>query len=429
MKNWFHFTLIMFFVCLLLFDNLALTSEAVREGTANANMMIRRYERKGQFGKAALWRESAAKCLDVISIPLAKITMEYYKRSGNMKFVEKLEVEIADIKAQRNEHLRRAKLNWEKAKEPNKELDAERAKIDKFIAEWVPHYPERFYQFGIYRNVFRKRIDALKKRGKFGDALLLEAEASDMCARQYEDVTIRYFLDKAKVRHAASSFDAEKSGDKKLLQEAQRQAETHRKVRDKHLKRSAMLRTLARQNPPNWPAEADKKDFKVPQSKHNLTGDKVIKLTKEDKRIQQILKNRKDVREFVWFQGFCWTVSYYTRGWGNLGIAFVDDETGKVTDVLSSPGNLEEREWDEEEKELSQKLRLSPEKIIEIARNHPKVKKYFKEHPNAKANAAYNWRYNCWIVEVVLNDREVGIVTVSDKTEKVLEVALNSFKK
>ena len=35
----------------------------VYEGTSNANMMIRRYERSGQFGKAALWREAAAKCL------------------------------------------------------------------------------------------------------------------------------------------------------------------------------------------------------------------------------------------------------------------------------------------------------------------------------------------------------------------------------
>jgi len=415
MKNWFHF--IMLLGCLLLFDNLAPTSEAVREGTANANMMIRRYERKEQFGKAALWREAAAQCLDVISIPLAKITMEYYKRvSSNMEFVEKLEAEIADVKTQRNEHLRRAKLNWEKAKEDKQELDAERGKIDKFIAEWVPHYPDRFYQFGIYRNVFRKRINVLKERRKFSDALLLAANTSDMCARQYENVTIKYFQDKSK--------EAEKIGDKSLTQEARRQAEEYQKVRDQHLKRSAMLRALAKQNPKNWPAEADKKDFKVPQSKHKLTADKAIKLTRADKRIQQILKNRKDVREYAWFQGFCWTVSYYTRGWGNLGIAFIDDETGKVTDVLLAPGNLEEREWDEEEKERSQQLRLSPEKVIDIAKEHPKVKNYFKEHPNAKMNAAYNWRYNCWIVEVVLNNSEVGIVSVSDKTEKVLEVTV-----
>ncbi len=47
----------------------------IYEGTANSNMMIRRYERKSEFGKAALWRETAAKCLDTISIPLAEITV------------------------------------------------------------------------------------------------------------------------------------------------------------------------------------------------------------------------------------------------------------------------------------------------------------------------------------------------------------------
>jgi hypothetical protein len=68
MRNRHHLALTVFAVCLLL-GSLAVTSEAVYEGSANANMMIRRYERKGQFGKAALWREAAAECFDMISIP------------------------------------------------------------------------------------------------------------------------------------------------------------------------------------------------------------------------------------------------------------------------------------------------------------------------------------------------------------------------
>ncbi len=404
MKNWLYFTLTAFIMCLL---SSTLTSEAIYEGTANANIMIRRYERRGEFGKAALWREAAAKCLDVISIPLGKITIEYCQGIGNAEFIEHVKAEIEDAKIRRDEHLRRAKMNWEKAKENKRELDAERAKIDKFIAEWVPHYPDRFYKFGIYNNVFKKRIYALREQGKFDEALLVEARASDMCARQYEDLTIKYFQDKAKVEHAVS-----------LLVEA------YQKVRDKHLKRSAMLRVLAKQNPKSWPAEADKKDFNVPQSKHKLTTDKVLNLARADKRIQEILKEHEEAMEFAWFQGFGWTVSYYTHGWENLGIAFVDDETGTITDVLTSPGDLEEREWDEEEKEGGQKLRLSPEKVIEIAKKNLRVKNYFKKHPDAKAYATYNWRYNCWIMEVVLNNREVGIVSVSDKTEEVLEVTV-----
>ena len=414
MKRQLYSAIIVYTMCLLLFDGLASTSEAVYEGSANANMWIRRYERKEQFGKAALWREAAAKCMDIISIPLASITIEYCQKVGNTELVRKMEAEIADVKMRRDEHLRHAKINWQKAKENKKQISAERAKIDKFIAEWAPHYPDRFYDFGIYRNVFREHIDILRDQGEIADALLLEADASDMCVRQYADVTVKYFRERAE--------EAGKANDKSMVQESRRQLEAYQKVRDEHLKRSAMLRALAKQNPKNWPPVADKRDFSTPQSKHKITADRAIKLTREDKRIQQILEEHRNIREYAWFQGFCWTVSYYTRDWGNLAIVFVDDETGKVTDVLVSPGNLEEeRERDEEEE---RKLKLSPEEVIEIAKKHPKVKSYFNKHPDARANAAYNWRYKCWIIEVILGDSEVGIVSVSDKTGEVLEVAL-----
>lgn len=413
MKSHSNFAFILSFIFILL-NGFAMVSEAVYEGSANANMMIQYYERKGKFGKAALWQETAAKCIDVISIPLAKVTMEYHKRNDNIEPVEKLKAEISDIKSKRDKYLQRAEMNWKKANEDKKELDAEKANADKFIAEWIVYYPSKFYEFGIYENLFKVRIDELKEQQKFSEALLLEAEASDMCVRQYQNVTVKYFQTKAKVEHNARLLDA--------AQQSRRQADKYQKICDKHLRRSAMLRALAKQNPENWPPEADKKDFSVPQSKHNLTADKAIKLARTDKRIQQILKKHEDVREFAWFQGFYWTVSYYTYGWGNLCIAFVDDETGKLVDILSSPGNLEIRESDEEERE--DELRLSPEKVVEIVKKNPKVKEYFKKHPEAITYANYNWDYNCWIVEVVIENREVGVVTVSDKTEKVLEVAL-----
>ena len=37
-------------------------SHAVREGTTNTKVMIQRYEREGNFAKAALWHEAAADC-------------------------------------------------------------------------------------------------------------------------------------------------------------------------------------------------------------------------------------------------------------------------------------------------------------------------------------------------------------------------------
>lgn len=395
-----------FILFLCLSDGFILTSDAVYEGTANANMMIRRYERKNQFAKAALWHEAAAECLDTISIPLAEIVIEYFQKIGNKEDVSEMKAEIVDTEKRRDEHLKRAKMDWEKTENNEQKVDEERAKIRKFIAEWVPHYPDNFYQFGIYRNTFKKKIDKLKANGKITDALLLEAEASDMCARQYNDVTIGYFQKRIR------------AGDKEI----QPQLAAYQKVRDRHLGRSAMLRSLAKQNPESWPAAADEKNFLVPKSKRILTAEKAIQIAREDERTQEAIEGHRDIREFVWFQGFCWTVSYYSHDWKDLAIIFVDDKTGVITDILLSPGNLEEHEGDEEEREII--LKRSPKAVIEIAREHNQVKSYFREYPDAKMSAAYNQRYNCWIIEVILDDKEVGVVTVSDKTGEVLEVAL-----
>ncbi|MFQ6039495.1 MAG: hypothetical protein ACE5PV_01460 [Candidatus Poribacteria bacterium] len=403
----------------LLLNISAYMGEAVREGTANANMMIRRYERKGQFGKAALWREAAAECLNVISIPMTEIMLKYYQRYGNKELAEKSRGELKDIEAQRQEHLRRAKLDREKAKESKEELDAERAKIDKFIAEWAPYYPDRFYQFGFYKNIFENRIALLKKEGKFAPALIMAAEAAEMAAEQYTVVTIAYFTRKAE--------EAEKAGLTKLKETYLNRAAAYQKVRDNHLKRASMLRALAKQNPKIWPDEADKRDFNVPKSQHKLTEKDVKKLARSDKRVQEILGTPESVLEFASFQGFGWTIAYYTRGWDNLGIAFIDDDTGKVTDVLISPGDLEKRDWDREEQEgleRLRKLKLTPEQVTRIARENEQAARFLKENPDTKTDAAFNWKYNCWIVEFVIDNREVGVVTVSDETREVLEVTV-----
>jgi len=414
-----HVLITYVFVLFLWLDISAYVSEAVREGTANANMMIRRYERKEQFGKAALWREAAAECLNIISIPMTEIMLKYYQRHGNRELAEEASGELKHIEIQRQQHLRRAKLNWEKVQESKEELGSERTKIAKFIAEWVPHYPDRFYQFGVYENIFKSRIEALKKDGKFAPALIIAAEAAEIAAEQYTVVTIAYFIRKA--------VEAEKSGLKKFAEQYLTQATVYQEVRDNHLKRASMLRALAKQNPQVWPKDVDERNFNVPQSKHKLTEKDVKKLARADERVQEILSIPKRVLEFATFQGFGWTVAYYTRDWHNLGIAFVDDETKKVTDVLISPGNLEEREWDREEQEERErlaKLKLTPERVGQIARDNEQATQFLKENPSTETNAAFNWKYNCWIVEFVVENREVGIVTVSDETGEVLEVTV-----
>ena len=413
------YVIIYVFVLFLSLDISAYISEAVREGTANANMMIRRYERKKLFGKAALWREAAAECLDAISIPMTEIMLKYYQRYGKRELAEKASSELKDIEAQRQEHLRRAKLNWEKVEESEETLNAERRKIAKFIAEWAPYYSDRFYQFGFYENIFENRIESLKKDGKFSTALIIAAEAAEMAAEQYTVVTIAYFTRKAE--------QAEKSGLKELAEQYLAQSAAYQKVRDNHLKRASMLRALAKKHPKIWLNEVDKTDINVPQSQHKLTEKDVKNIARLDKRVQEILGTPECVLEFASFQGFGWMVAYYTGGWHNLGIAFVDDDTGKVTDVLASPGNLEEREWDkdeQEEQERLRKLKLTPAKVTQIAQENEQAGRFLKEYPGTKTNAAFNWKYNCWIVEFIVDNKEVGIVTVSDKTAEVLEVTV-----
>ena len=414
-----HVLITYVFVLFLWLDISAYVSEAVREGTANANMMIRRYERKEQFGKAALWREAATECLNIISIPMTEIMLKYYQRHGERELAEEASGELKHIEVQRQQHLRRAKLNWEKTEESKEELDSERTKIAKFTVEWVPHYPDRFYKFGVYENIFESRIEALKKDGKFAPALIIAAEAAEMVAEQYTVVTIAYFTRKAE--------EAEKSGLKKFAEQYLTQAVVYQEVRDNHLKRASMLRALAKQNPQVWPKEADERNFNVPQSKHKLTEKDVKQLARADERVQEILSIPEGVLEFANFQGFGWTVTYYVRDWHNLGIVFVDDETRKVTDVLISPGNLEEREWDREEQEERERLanlKLTPERVGQIARGNEQAAQFLKENPSTKTNAAFNWKYNCWIVEFVVENREIGIVTVSDETGEVLEITV-----
>jgi hypothetical protein len=414
-----HFNLIVYiFILFLLLNISAYISEAVREGTSNANMMIRRYERKGQFGKAALWHEAAAECLDVISIPLTEMMLKYHRLHKNKELAEKVSLELKAIEVQRRKHLQKAKLNWDKARKNKEELDAERMKIAKFIAEWAPYYPDRFYQFGVYENIFKNRIESLKKAGKFKTALIVSAEAAEMAAEQYTLVTIGYFARKAE--------EAEKAGSPKLTAQYLSKVAAYQQVRDDHLKRASMLRALAKQNPDCWPKEADKRDLDVPQSKHKFNEKEVKKLAREDERVQKILSTPECVLEFASFQGFGWTIAYYTRGWYNLGIAFIDDKNGKVTDVLVSPGELEEREWDREEQEEQERLsqlKLTSEQVTRIARKNEQSARFLTVYPNAKIDAAFNWEYNCWVVEFIVDDREVGIVTVSDETGEVLEVS------
>ncbi len=401
-------------LAIALFASVAAPGEAVREGSANANMMIRYHESQQEWGKAALWQEAAAKCMETISMPLAQITRDFFERSGQTALVTNVDREMAKTETQSVRYLKAAQENWDKARDSDEALRAERVAIDKFMAEWVPYYPGEFYRWATYREHFRPDVEALQAKGDFGAALLVEADASDMCARQYQEVTVRYFETEADV--------AAQADDESRAEDMRRQADNYQAVRNQHLRRSAMLRAFAAEDPSSWPPEADRTDFEVPESDHRLTAEQAIAIARKHNSIREVREAHPRVREYAWFQGFAWTVAYYTRDWEQLPVVLVSDETGEVIGVLMSRGNLEP--WYEGESEDSAELNLTEDSVVQIAKKDPTVTAFLECHPGARTIADFNWRYDCWIVEVIVGDREAGVVSVSDETGEVLEVEL-----
>ena len=304
-------------------------SHAVREGTANAKFMIQRYEREADFAKAALWREAAADCLKIISVPMTEIQIRYYMRHGKNVWADRSRRELADIKKRRECHLKAAKTHRERSETEGTSpgLEAEREKIAQFISTWVQIYPNRFYHYGIYPSFFKVEQEIFKKKGDYAAVLNLEADAAEMCADQYNEITVAYFrgvaLDRDAVRGGVG-------GEGCVMQ--------YEKVRDAHRRRAALLREIAEGKPKTLTIEAGSVLRDLPLQSINpapkLTPTQALGLADRDTRIQEQLKAHRGVHGYASFQGFAWFVSYYNHGWGNLGVALVDDETGIVLNIF-----------------------------------------------------------------------------------------------
>lgn len=297
-------------------------SDAIFEGTANANIFIRIYTQNGDYGRLALWHETAAECLNLISVPMNEISLNYYKKHGYKKWVERAEVEALEIQEQREIHIKKAKAAWKNSKTPEIILKQERKKIAKFIAVWLPHYPDRFYEFGIYATFIKELQEQAEMKKDFARVLRLEAEAAEMCAAQYDKIPIKYGL------------------------------KTYEQHRDVYLRHATLLRTMAKRNPKSLPSNVIfGKERQIPIVKPKIAptkkADSILHIAKSDMRIKSAIETHKFVREYAWFQGFTWTVSFYNHGWGNLAIAVIDDKTGKITDVLLGESDKDELELPE----------------------------------------------------------------------------------
>ena len=327
-----------FFIFLLLIY--VQPSFAIREGTANAAIFIKQYEQRGEWDKVALWHEAAAECLTRISIPMNEIAHAYYTRHGHEKWAARAEKERAEIQAQRQSLMNRAENAWEKSgimaterRDANSlsRLQAEREKIAQFIATWAPHYPDRFYDFGIYPTFFREQRERAAEKKDYVKVLQLEADAAEMCAAQYEQIPIALGMKRyEKVRDAYRQHAM-------LLRALAKQNHKLTAICLKNVEERAInpLATVARGPVPRHTYDEER------SLSNRAKTDVMLQTAKSDLRVQKALENKNGIREYVWFQGFAWTVSFYNHSRGNLAIAIIDDKTGKVVDVLIPGDSLE----------------------------------------------------------------------------------------
>ena len=304
---------------LLLFSALLLTAQpsvAIREGTATAEVFIKRYERSGDFGKLALWHEAAAECLIRISVPMNEIAYDYYRRHGYEKWAVRAEKEAREIQKQHQDHRTRAEVVWQKfvggVCNPDSfaMLNLERENIAKFIAVWLPRYPDRFYEYGIYPTFFRKQQELAEQSGDYVKVLHLEADAAEMCAAQYERIPVAYGL-----------------------KNYQQHSDTYRQ-------HALLLRNLAQQTPKVLPRAVDKGKRMVDLLKSQKVSseqrqDAVLRIAKLDAGVKTALADQNGVHAYPSFQGFAWVVNFSNHSRGSLVTVIVDEKTSEVLAVFS----------------------------------------------------------------------------------------------
>ena len=299
-------------IVLSLFPILLMFAEpcvAVREGTATADIFIKRYTQSGDFAKLALWHEAAAECLKRISVPMNEIAHGYYVRHGHKTWAVRAKKEAEEIQDQYQSHRMRAEIAWQKSEIPKSEVAAEYENIEKFIARWIPRYPNRFYEFGIYPTFFRKQRELAEQNGDYLKVLHLEADAAAMCAAQYALIPVAYGLT------------------------------NYQKHRDAYRRHAVLLRHLARQNPKALPPEIDNgrrilDSLAIQTLSTQQKSDAILHIAKSDARVKAALAGQRGVHAYPSFQGFAWIVSFSNHGHGNIVTAIIDEKTAEVLDVF-----------------------------------------------------------------------------------------------
>ena len=303
---------------LLLFPIFLLATQpsiAIRQGTATAELFIRRYTQSGDFERLAPWHEAAAECLKRISVPMNEIAYDYYERNGYEKWAARAKKEAQEIRKQFQFHCTRAQIARQQYvggicnPDSHSVLDIESENIKKFITTWLPHYPDRFYEFGIYPTFFRQQRELAEQRGDYVKVLQLEADAAEMCAAQYERIPVAYGL------------------------------RNYEKHRDAYRQYAAYLRSLSQQDPKALPPLVDQgkriaDSLAIQDDPSPQKAEGVLQVAKSDARVKVVLAGQYAVRAHATFQGFAWIVHFSNHSRGNIAVAIVDGKTAKVLDVF-----------------------------------------------------------------------------------------------
>ena len=295
---------------------------AIREGTATAEFFIKRFTESGDFEKLALWHAAAAACLQRISVPMNEIAHDYYVQHGYEKWATRAKKEAQEIQQQYQFHRTRAETARQQLVRDgecykafillifcNPDLLSEQKNIKKFITTWLPRYPDRFYQFGIYPTFFRKQRELAAQERDYVKVLHLEADAAEMCAAQYERIPIACGL----------------TG--------------YEKHRDAYRQYASYLRSLAQQNPKKLPAAVNKgrqilDSFTIQTVPSQQKADAILRVAKSDARVKTALTNQNGVHAYPTFQGFAWIVTFSNHSRGNIAVAIIDAQTLEVLDVF-----------------------------------------------------------------------------------------------
>ena len=237
-----------------------------------------------------------------------EIAHRYYTQHGYKQWAARAEKEAREIQEQYKYHRKQAKIAWQKSETPEPLLNAERENIAKFIVTWLPRYPDRFYEFGIYPTFFRKQRELAEQEGNYVKALQFEADAAEMCATQYEKMPIAYGL------------------------------KGYQKHRDAYRQHALRLQHLAQQNPKRLPKAVnaakqiarslETQAVPVPQK-----ADVILHIAKSDARVKTALADQTGVHAYPSFQGFVWVVSFSNHSSGNLLTAIIDEKTAEVLAV------------------------------------------------------------------------------------------------